>query len=198
MDMHPDTATLSSRLLPDTATFSDDMLHIARHSISDLVQEFGTPLYIYDRDTIVNACASYFHVFQEFYHASAFEILYASKAYLSPLIAQLMAQQGMGLDVVSGGELLVARIANFPMGKIAFHGNNKSEEELRQALELGVGRIVLDNWNELDRLTRLAHEMNLQPEVSLRVAPDVDTDTHRYLQTGHAASKFGFPFGTGE
>jgi diaminopimelate decarboxylase len=198
MDNQPDNLTVSSHLLPDTASFSNDTLHIANHPIPDLVQKFGTPLYIYDRDTIVKACASYFHVFQEFYHASAFEILYASKAYLSPRIAQLMAQQGMGLDVVSGGELHVARLANFPMKKIAFHGNNKSVEELRMALELGVGRVVLDNWHELEQLTRIALEMKIQPTVSLRVSPDVDTDTHHYLQTGHAASKFGFPLGIGE
>src|SRR5437870_624955 len=118
MDIQPDSPTLVSRLLPDTATLPGGVLHIANHSVSDLVQQFGTPLYIFDRMTIVNACASYFRAFQEFYHASAFEILYASKAYLSPLIAQLIAQQGMGLDVVSGGELIVAQLAKFPMEQI--------------------------------------------------------------------------------
>jgi diaminopimelate decarboxylase len=198
LDVQPGSTTSISRLLPDTATFLGEVLHIANHSVTDLVQTFGTPLYIFDRATIVNACASYFLAFQEFYHASMFEILYASKAYLAPLIAQLMTQQGMGLDVVSGGELIVAQLAGFPMERIAFHGNNKSEEELRLALELGVGRIVLDNWNELERLTRIADEIHRQPIVSLRVTPDVDTKTHRYLQTGHAASKFGFPLGNGE
>ena len=198
MDIQSGSPALISRLLPDTAIFREDVFHIANHSISDLVQKFGTPLYIFDRATIVNACDSYFRAFQEFYNASTFEILYASKAYLSPLIAQLMTQQGIGLDVVSGGELIVAQLANFPMERIAFHGNNKSEDELRLALELRVGRIVLDNWSELERLTRIAHEVNHQPAVSLRVAPEVETKTHRYLQTGHAASKFGFPLGTGE
>jgi diaminopimelate decarboxylase len=198
MDVQPGFPTLISRLLPDTAAVSGDTLHIANLSVSDLVQKLGTPLYIFDRTTIMNACTSYFRAFQKFYHASKFEILYASKAYLTPLIAQLMKQRGMGLDVVSEGELIVAQLANFPMERIAFHGNNKSEDELRLALELGVGRIVLDNWSELERLTRIAHELHLQPAVSLRVAPDVDTKTHRYLQTGHAASKFGFPLGSGE
>jgi len=197
--LKPDPLSPLDRLLPDTATFSPEgVLHIANHSVPDLVQHFGTPLYIFDRATIVNACASYMRAFKEFYHASSFEILYASKAYLSPLVAQIVAQQGMGLDVVSGGELMVAKFAEFPMARISFHGNNKSEDELRLALRLGVGRIVLDNWNELERLTRIAHEMKQQPTVLLRVAPDIDTDTHRYLQTGHAASKFGFPLGNGE
>jgi diaminopimelate decarboxylase len=198
MDAQSGLSASKSHLLPDTTSYRGNVLHIADHSVSDLVQKFGTPLYIFDRTTIVSACASYFRAFQKYYQASAFKILYASKAYLTPMIAQFMKQQGMGLDVVSEGELIVAQLANFPMEQIAFHGNNKSEHELRLALELGVGRIVLDNWNELERLTRIAHELKLQPAVSLRVAPDVDTKTHRYLQTGHAASKFGFPLGSGE
>jgi diaminopimelate decarboxylase len=186
-------------LLPDTATFSPDgILHIAKHPIPALAQQYGTPLYIFDRATIVNACVSYLHAFANHYHASPVRVLYASKAYLSPLIAQLIAGQGMGLDVVSAGELLVAQRAAFPVEHIFFHGNNKSEHELQLALDLGVGRIVLDNWHELDRLTRLARLANQKPRVLLRVAPDVATDTHRYLQTGHASSKFGFPLGNGE
>src|SRR5947209_43879 len=188
-----------SHLLPDSSTISQDgVLHIANRSIQALAQEYGTPLYIYDRTTIINACKQYFRAFETYYHVSPVRILYASKAYLSPLIAQLMAEQGIGLDVVSGGELLVAQRATFPLERISFHGNNKSEDELRLALKLGVGRIVLDNWSELERLTRIARETGQQPGVLLRVAPNVDTDTHRYLQTGHASSKFGFPLDNGE
>jgi diaminopimelate decarboxylase len=186
-------------LLPDTATFSPNgIFHIAKHSVPTLAQQYGTPLYIFDRATIVNACIRYLHAFASHYHASPVRVLYASKAYLSPLIAQLIAGQGMGLDVVSAGELLVAQRAAFPVEHIFFHGNNKSDHELRLALDLGVGRIVLDNWHELDLLTRLARQANQKPRVLLRVAPDVATDTHRYLQTGHASSKFGFPLGNGE
>ena len=198
MAMQSSSSLPISRLLPETSTFLGNVLRIANHSVFDLVQKFGTPLYIYDSATIVQACTSYWRAFQDNYHASRFELLYASKAYLAPLIAQLIAGQGMGLDVVSGGELMVAQVANFPMERVAFHGNNKSEDELYLALESCVGRIVLDNWNEIQRLTRIAQEMHRQPLVALRVAPDVDTHTHRYLQTGHSASKFGFPLSTGE
>ncbi len=192
------TDSLAS-LLPDTASISPaNVLHIASHSIPNLAQEYGTPLYIFDRTTITNACKHYKQAFQEAYSASDVRILYASKAYLSPLLARLMAEQGMGLDVVSGGELLVAQRANFPMQDVSFHGNNKSEDELRLALQLNVGRIVLDNWSELERLTRIARATGQKPAVLLRVAPDVETDTHKYLQTGHAASKFGFPLSNGE
>jgi diaminopimelate decarboxylase len=184
-----------AKLFPISATISEGTLHIASHSVKKLADMFGTPLYLFDRATITNACTSYKRAFMTHYHASPVRILYASKAYLSPLIARLMAEQRMGLDVVSGGELAVAERAGFPMQDVSFHGNNKSEDELRLALRFGVGRIVLDNWTELERLTRIVSSSGMlqKPAVLLRVAPNVETDTHRYLQTGHAASKFGFP-----
>ncbi|MGI9062030.1 MAG: diaminopimelate decarboxylase [Ktedonobacteraceae bacterium] len=187
-----------TRLLPDSATFPNDVLHIANHSIPVLAKQYRTPLYIFDRLTIINACKSYQQAFQRYYTASETQILYASKAYLAPPIARLLAEQGIGLDIVSGGELQVARRADFPLQHVSFHGNNKSVDELRMALDMGVGRIVLDNWSELESLTRMASQRGQQPGVLIRVAPDVHTDTHRYLQTGHAASKFGFPLGNGE
>ncbi len=202
MQKQPQIPSLLSHLLPDSATISrEGVLHIANHSLVELARKYGTPLYVFDRKTIVNACQSYIRAFREEYHASAVRVLYASKAYLSPLVASIIAEQGLGLDVVSGGELLVARRANVPMERVSFHGNNKSEDELRLALRLGVGRVVLDNWSELERLTRIVQEGEQEqrlPGVLLRVAPDVQADTHRYLQTGHAASKFGFPLLNGE
>jgi diaminopimelate decarboxylase len=186
-------------LLPDTTTISDaGVLHVAGHSLADLAQQYGTPLYIFDRATIVHTCQRYWQAFREHYSCSHVHIIYASKAYLSPMIARLMAEQGMGLDVVSGGELLVAQRASFPMERVSFHGNNKSEDELRLAIQLGVGRFVLDNWSEVVRLSRIAEELGTRPAVLLRVAPDVETDTHKYLQTGHASAKFGFPLVNGE
>ena len=186
-------------LLPVSATFSAaGALHLAGHEVVELAGTYGTPLYLFDRATIVQACQAYTRVFREIYQASESLILYASKAYLAPAIARLVAEQGFGLDVVSGAELLLAQRVNLPMEHISFHGNNKSEAELRQALQAGVGRIVLDNWSELERLTRLAHETGRRPSVLVRVAPEIKTITHRYLQTGHASSKFGFHLGNGE
>ena len=188
-----DISSIISRLLPITSTISSSQdIHIANHSIHELAKQHGTPLYIFDRATIIDACKQYQQAFKTYYHASDVSMLYASKAYISPLVAQIMAEQGFGLDIVSGGELAVAQRAKFPMGRISFHGNNKSEAELRVALKLGVGRIILDNWSEIERVARLAQELQTQPAVLLRVAPEVETDTHRYLQTGHASSKFGF------
>ena len=195
------TAFFSSplaRLLPDTTTLVQDTIHIANHAVTKLAEQYGTPLYIFDEATIKSACEQYRRAFADCYTLSDVHILYASKAYLSPMLATLLAEQRMGLDVVSGGELLVAERAHFPMECISFHGNNKSEDELRLALSLNVGRFVLDNWNELERLTRIAREMHTRPTVLLRVAPNVETETHRYLQTGHAAAKFGFPLQNGD
>lgn len=193
------TSDISATLLPISASVSTTgVLHIASRAVPELARTYGTPLYIFDRATIVNACQQYKRAFQKAYSASAVRFVYASKAYLSPLVARIVAEQGFGLDVVSGGELLVAQRANVSMEHITFHGNNKSDEELRLALQLGVGRIVLDNWSELERLTRITTETGQCPTVLVRVAPDVETDTHRYLQTGHASSKFGFPLGNGE
>src|SRR5579872_4478703 len=111
-----------SHLLPDSATFSPaGVFHIARRPVPALVQRYGTPVYIFDRATILNACKHYQQAFHKHYHASPVQILYASKAYLSPLIARLVAEQGMGLDVVSGGELILAQRADFPMERISFH-----------------------------------------------------------------------------
>ncbi len=186
-------SSIISRLLPITSTISSSQeIHIADHSLHELAKHYGTPLYIFDRATIIDACQRYQQAFKMYYYASDVHMLYASKAYISPLIAQVVAEQGFGLDIVSGGELAVAQRARFPMEHISFHGNNKSEAELRAALKLGVGRIILDNWSEIERVARLAQELHIHPAVLLRVAPEVETDTHRYLQTGHSSSKFGF------
>lgn len=196
MSSHPHPL---AHLLPASATFSaQGIMSIAGCPVPELARAFGTPLYVFDRATMVNACRRYQRAFAEHYTASAVRFLYASKAYLSPLVARVMMEEGMGLDVVSGGELQVARLAHFPAERIVFHGNNKSADELRLALQVGIGRIVLDNESELESLTGLAREMDVRPAVLVRVAPDVQTDTHRYLQTGHAASKFGFALGNGE
>src|SRR5436853_2277944 len=113
-----------ARLLPDTVTVSHEgVLEIASHPLPALARQYGTPLYIFDRATILNACASYRRAFQRYYSASAVQFLYASKAYLSPHLVRIMAEQGLGLDVVSGGELLVAQRAGFPMERVSFHGN---------------------------------------------------------------------------
>ena len=114
-----------ARLLPDTMTVSSDgTLQLAGHTLTEMAEQYGTPLYIYDRLTIINACVNYWRAFREYYRVSPVRIIYASKAYLLPLLAQLLTEQGLGLDVFSGGELLVAQRARVPMEHVSFHGNN--------------------------------------------------------------------------
>jgi diaminopimelate decarboxylase len=124
-------------------------------------------------------------------------VAYASKAYLNLALAQLFAQEGLALDVVSGGELYVARRADFPAERIHFHGNNKSLAELRMALDEGVGRVVVDNDYELDLLVELAAERRESISIWLRLSPAIDVHTHDYRKTGLLDSKFGFSLGSG-
>jgi len=120
-------------------------------------------------------------------------LCYAAKAFVNPWLARLLAEEGLGLDVVSGGEMTVAQRAGFPMAKVHFHGNNKLPEELGLALDLGVGRIVVDNFTEIPLLDGLARSRRTMAEVLLRIAPGVEAHTHEYLRTGGLYSKFGIP-----
>ncbi len=162
---------------------------------SSLVQEFGTPLYVFDEATLRARCREYRQALAQHYPATA-QVTYASKAYLNLALAQLFAQENLSLDVVSGGELYVARQAGFPAERIHFHGNNKAPAELAMALDEGVGRIVVDNFHELDTLERLAAERRIRVPVWLRLSPGIDVHTHAYSKTGLLDSKFGFPLET--
>jgi len=162
----------------------------------DLAQEFGTPLYIFDEVTLRHQCRAYREAFGRRY--ADVLVLYASKAFLHPALAAIFREEGLGLDVVSGGELYVAQKSGFPLGQVYFHGNNKSAEELAMALDWGVGRIVVDNFHELELLNRLALEKGQVAEILLRLSPGVDPHTHAYNTTGIVDSKFGFPIVTGQ
>jgi diaminopimelate decarboxylase len=185
-------------VFPDTACIaSDGHLHLADLDISTLAAEFGTPLYIYDEATIHNRCHAYRDALAVYYPALS-EVAYAAKAFLCIAMAQLADKEGLGLDVVSGGELHVALQAGFPAARIHFHGNNKSPAELALALEAGLGRIVVDSFYELETLAHLAAERDVVANIWLRLSPDVDAHTHAYRKTGLLDSKFGFPLATGD
>jgi len=162
---------------------------------SSLAQEFGTPLYVFDEATIRARCRECRQALAQHYPVAA-QVAYASKAYLNLALAQLFAQEGLSLDVVSGGELYVARQAGFPVERIHFHGNNKTTAELALALDEGVGRIVVDNSHELDVLEQLAAERRVRIPLWLRLSPGIDVHTHSYRKTGLLDSKFGFPLET--
>ncbi len=149
-----------------------------------LAEEYGTPLFVYDEDDLRRRCRDYVAQF------GAGNVAYAGKAFLCTAMVRLVAEEGLGLDVATGGELHVALHAGFPPERITFHGNNKSDAELATALDAGVGRIVADSSDELDRLERLAGDR--MPAVLVRVTPGVEAHTHEFIETGTERSKFGF------
>jgi diaminopimelate decarboxylase len=184
-------------ILPETASLTaTGHLAIGGCDSVELLREFGSPLYVFDERTLREKCREYLTEFSSRYHNVS--VLYASKAYINLAIAEIVRQEGLGLDVVSGGELAVALKAGFPAERIYFHGNNKSPEELRDALLTGVGRVVLDNFYELDLLDNVAAEAGVRQPVLLRVSPNVDPHTHAHTTTGILDSKFGFPIETGQ
>ncbi len=182
---------------PSARIAADGHLHLAGLDTVALAAEFGTPLYVYDEATLRDRCCAYRRALAAHYPAGG-QVAYAAKAFLCTALAQLVAQEGLHLDVVSGGELHVALRAGFPATRIHLHGNNKSPAELAFALQAGVGRIVVDNFHELESLSRLAAERGLVAPIWLRLSPGVDAHTHAYRQTGLLDSKFGLPIATGD
>jgi diaminopimelate decarboxylase len=156
-----------------------------------LAREYGTPLYIYDEATIRDRCRRYRAAFAAGYPATT--VVYAAKAYLSPALLALLREEDLWLDVVSGGELGLALRCGFPSERIIFHGNNKSLDELRLAVAHGLGRIVVDNLLELERLSTLGAALGRPVPILLRLNPGVEAHTHEYRQTGVIDSKFGLP-----
>jgi diaminopimelate decarboxylase len=165
--------------------------------VIDLVHEWGTPLYVYDEGTIRARCQAYRDALTAYYPGPA-RVTYASKAYLCTAIAQLINEEGLGLDVVSGGELYVALEAGFPPQRIYFHGNNKTPDEIAYALDVGVGRIVVDNLHELQMLEQLASQHGAMAKIWLRLSPGIDVHTHAYRKTGLVDSKFGLTLVSGD
>lgn len=163
----------------------------------ELAQTYQTPLYVMDEAKIRETCRMYRESFQKYYNGQGMP-LYASKAFSCKEICRIVNEEGLGLDVVSGGELYTALQAGFPAEKIHFHGNNKTAEEIEFALDSNVGHFVADNLTELELLNRLAGEKGKKAGVLLRVKPGVDAHTHQFIRTGQIDSKFGFALETGE
>lgn len=184
-------------LFPLTAEVNDQgHLCIGGCDVTELVEEYGTPLYLFDEFSLRHKCREFAEEFSHRYEDSL--VIYASKAFLNRTLALLFEEEGLGLDVVSGGELSIAHSVAFPLDKVYFHGNNKTIEELNLALELGVGRIVVDNVYELELLDKLAGERGVIQDILFRLNPGVDVPSHRYTTTGVLDSKFGLPLATGQ
>ncbi len=155
-----------------------------------LAHDFGTPVVIYDESTIRDQCRRYMEAFRE--HTSDFEVIYASKALSALAVGQLVLEEGLSIDVSSGGEYYVAKKAGFPADRIFFHGNNKTREELQLALDGGVGFVVVDSFQELGLLEELLAEQGTTQKILLRITPGIEAHTHSFIQTGQIDSKFGF------
>ena len=187
----------ADRVLPVTAEVSESgVLAIGGMPVTELAKEFGTPLYIYDEATLRANMRRYVNALNAGYPDAL--PLYASKAYSDPHVVKIAAEEGMGLDVVSAGEIAVGIAAGFPLERMYFHGNNKLPDELAYALEVGVGRIVVDNFNEIDLLNTIASEAGKQAQILLRIGPGVEAHTHDYIKTGALDSKFGFALPIGQ
>jgi diaminopimelate decarboxylase len=182
---------LPATLLPDGATVdASGRLSIAGIDILELCEQVGTPVFVYDEEHLRRRC-------QEAVAAWGPGVAYASKAFLCRAMARLAHEAGMAIDVSTGGELHVALAAGVPGVRLVLHGNNKSETELARALEVGVGRIVIDSFDEIDRLERLAVRQHHRPLVLVRVTPGIEAHTHEYVMTGQDDSKFGFGLSSG-
>jgi len=162
-----------------------------------LAKEYGTPLYVFDENKIRECCRAYVSSVDKFYDGNG-RIHYASKAMCTKEMCRIMAEENLGIDVVSGGELYTAHSAGFPMDKVCFHGNNKTPDEIAMALDFGVGRFVVDNDYELETLSRMAKEKGVTACVLFRIKPGIDAHTHDFVKTGQIDSKFGVALETGE
>lgn len=183
-------------IFPDTTRVDGDHLNIGGCDLTELATQFGTPLYVYDEASVLARARGYRDALEAAYEGDSI-VCYASKAYSAPWLLNLLAVEGIGLDVVSGGEIWAGVAAEFPRERIYFHGNNKGEDELELALTERVGRIVIDNLDETARLGRIAKERGIRQAVLLRVSPNVDAHTHAHLTTGKLDSKFGLGIESG-
>ncbi|MHB8296775.1 MAG: diaminopimelate decarboxylase [Acidimicrobiales bacterium] len=178
-------------LLPDTARVSaGGRLSIGRVDMVELAAEVGTPAFVYDEEHLRARC-------REAVSAFGAGATYATKAFLCKAMARLAHEEGMRLDVATGGEMGVALAAGVPASRLVFHGNNKSVAELEEAIAAGVGRIVVDSFDEIERLERLAPAAARSVPVMVRVTPGIEAHTHEYIRTGQLDSKFGFGIASG-
>ena len=186
-------SAIAKHLLPDTAVIgADGVLSIGGCSLIDVAKQFGTPVFVYDEEHLRARCHEAVAAFGEQ------RVIYATKAFFTTAMAKLAHDEGLLLDVATGGELFVALHAGVPASSCVLHGNNKSIDELRMAIEAGVRHIVVDNFDELDKLDALHAQGLPAPRVQLRITPGVSVHTHEYIATGQNDSKFGFNLGNGD
>ena len=172
-------------------------LTIGGADVVSLAEKYGTPLYIMDEDKIRRTCRAYTSALKQCY-GDSHTVFYASKAFSAKYIYKIIAEEGLGADVVSGGELYTAIKAGFPADRIHFHGNNKTSSEIELAIKYGIGQFVVDNYEELNLINEIAKRENIVADISFRVKPGIDAHTHDFVKTGQIDSKFGVALENGE
>lgn len=176
---------------------SEGHLTIGGVDTTEIAKEYGTPVIVYDENSVRNNCRAFVNSINEYYDGNG-RVLYANKAFSCLEMCRICNDENMGLDVVSGGEIYTALKAGFPAEKLYFHGNNKTYAELEYALLNGVGRIVVDNPEELSTISEIAKRLGKTAEIYMRIKPGIDAHTHDFIKTGQIDSKFGFALETGE
>lgn len=182
--------------LHGTMTVNDNELYIGGVSCLELSKKHQTPLYVFDEALVRQNCREYVEYFKA--KNGKNKVAYAGKAFLPLYMCNLINEEQMCLDVVSGGELYTAHKSNFPMEKVFFHGNNKTKEEINMGLDLGVGKFVVDNFYELDLIEKLCEEKGKTQDIYFRITPGIEAHTHDYIKTGQIDSKFGFALVNGD
>lgn len=181
--------TTNQSLMPLTRKIANNRLEIGGCDTVELVEKYGSPLYVIDEHTLRSICKDYKNAFKNYPKVN---MMYASKALCTIATSQIISSEGFGFDVVSAGEIYTVYKAGVDMSKVLFNGNNKSAKELELAIKLGVGRISTDNFHELELLDNIAKSQNKIVDILLRITPGIECHTHEYIQTGHLDSKFGF------
>lgn len=187
-----DPNELVPRLWSATAEKTDGVLSVGGVALTDLVAAHGSPAYVLDEADFRARAAAFRDAFADY------DVYYAGKAFLCTATARWVAEEGLCLDVCTGGELAVAQRAGFPMHRVELHGNNKSDAELRRSVGLGVGRVVVDSFVEIERLAAVVAELGATVNVMVRVTPGVEAHTHEYIATAHEDQKFGFSITAGD
>ncbi|WP_405815432.1 MULTISPECIES: diaminopimelate decarboxylase [unclassified Streptomyces] len=188
-----DLNALDERVWARTVTRgADGVVSVGGIEVPRLAEEFGTPAYFLDEEDFRERCRAWAHAF-----GPDADVFYAGKAFLSKAVVKWLKEEGLNVDVCSGGELTTALAAGMPAARIAFHGNNKSEVEIRRAVEAGVGRIVLDSFQEIARVAHIARELGVRQPVQIRVTVGVEAHTHEFIATAHEDQKFGIAVADG-
>ncbi len=187
-----DPNALVTHLWSQTAHKDGDVLSVGGVRLTELVEEHGSPAYVLDEADFRARARAFAEAFHEY------DVYYAGKAFLCTAAARWASEEGLRLDVCTGGELAVAERAGVPMAHVGFHGNNKSLAELERAVELGVGRVIVDSFHEIERLADVSERLGRTTRVMVRVTAGVEAHTHEYIATAHEDQKFGFSINSGQ